>query len=112
MNYLLNIEHIGDFDVVIAGGGASGLAAAVSASELGAKVLIIEKAGVVGGNLTIGHIGPMMGDYEKNTFADKLTHLLAEGNFLSVYDFEKAKITLTNLVDRENISLFLNSSVT
>lgn len=111
MEYCKNIEKIGEFDVIIVGGGASGVAAAYSASELGAKVLIVDRASILGGNLTGGHIGPMMGDYGKNTFADKLTHLLAEGNFLSVYDFELAKIKITNLLDRENITVFLNSSI-
>lgn len=112
MKKLFSVENLGSYDVVICGGGASGIAAAYSAYEQGAKVLIIEKAGIIGGNLTIGHIGPMMGEYEKNTFADRLTKLLAEDKFLSVYDFEKAKIKLTELLDKENITIFLNSSVT
>ncbi|MDL2060194.1 FAD-dependent oxidoreductase [Mesosutterella sp. AGMB02718] len=36
-------------DVVVVGGGGSGLAAAVRAAELGAKVVLLEKNGVVGG---------------------------------------------------------------
>lgn len=111
MKKLFNVENLGQYDIVVAGGGASGICAALSASEQGAKVLIIERAGIIGGNLTIGHIGPMMGEYEKNTIADKLTKLLAKDKFLSVYDFEKAKILLTDLLNKENITTFLNSSV-
>ena len=37
-------------DVVIVGGGGAGLAAAVSASDQGASVILIEKAGFLGGN--------------------------------------------------------------
>lgn len=37
-------------DVVIVGGGGAGLAAAVAASEKGAKVILIEKTGFLGGN--------------------------------------------------------------
>jgi len=37
-------------DVIIVGGGGAGLAAAVSALESGASVILIEKAGFVGGN--------------------------------------------------------------
>lgn len=111
MEYFKSLECIGDFDVIVAGGGASGIAAAYSASKLGVKVLIIERAGVIGGNLTIGHVGPMMGDFIKNTFADELTNLLADGQFLSVYDFELAKIKLTELLDKENITIYLNTFV-
>ena len=38
-----------DADVVVVGGGASGISAAVSAAENGAKVILIEKTGVLGG---------------------------------------------------------------
>ncbi len=37
-------------DVIIVGGGGAGLAAAVSASDQGASVILIEKAGFLGGN--------------------------------------------------------------
>jgi len=111
MKYFKDLECIGEFDVVVAGGGASGIAAAYSASKLGVKVLIVERAGVIGGNLTMGHVGPMMGDYVKNTFADELTHLLADGQFLSVYDFELAKIKLTELLNKDNITIYLNTFV-
>ncbi|MDR1211310.1 MAG: FAD-dependent oxidoreductase, partial [Spirochaetaceae bacterium] len=37
-------------DVVIVGGSGAGLAAAVSATEAGAKVILIEKSGFLGGN--------------------------------------------------------------
>ena len=37
-------------DVIIVGGGGAGLAAAVSATEAGASVILVEKAGFLGGN--------------------------------------------------------------
>ncbi len=40
-------------DVVVVGGGGAGLAAAISASENGAKVLVIEKNGAVGGDTLV-----------------------------------------------------------
>lgn len=39
-----------DFDVVVVGSGAAGLAAAVSAAQAGARVLVAEAEGVVGGS--------------------------------------------------------------
>lgn len=41
------------YDVVVVGGGGAGLAAAISAAEAGAKVLILEKAGYLGGNTLV-----------------------------------------------------------
>lgn len=41
------------FDVVVAGGGGAGLAAAVRAAELGARVVLLEKEASLGGNTLI-----------------------------------------------------------
>jgi glycine/D-amino acid oxidase-like deaminating enzyme len=41
-----------EFDVVVAGSGAAGLTAALTAAHLGLSVLVIEKAGCFGGSTT------------------------------------------------------------
>ena len=41
------------FDVVVVGGGGAGLSAAVSAAELGASVLLLEKNAALGGTTGI-----------------------------------------------------------
>ena len=43
---------IREVDVLIAGGGPAGIAAALSAARNGAKTLLIEKSGFLGGNAT------------------------------------------------------------
>ncbi|MPW25655.1 flavocytochrome c [Alkalibaculum sp. M08DMB] len=43
----------GTYDVVVVGGGGAGLAAAISAAEEGSSVLIVEKAGYLGGNTLV-----------------------------------------------------------
>lgn len=45
-----------EYDVIVAGGGLSGVAAALSAARLGKKVLILEKSTVLGGLATMGLI--------------------------------------------------------
>lgn len=42
-----------DADVVVVGGGGAGLAAAISASQNGAKVIVVEKNGAVGGDTLV-----------------------------------------------------------
>jgi fumarate reductase flavoprotein subunit len=44
------VDETLDYDVVIAGAGGSGCSAALAASENGAKVLLVEKTGAIGGN--------------------------------------------------------------
>ncbi|WFR57675.1 FAD-dependent oxidoreductase [Anaerocolumna sp. AGMB13025] len=48
------------YDVVIAGGGVSGAAAAIAAGRSQADVLVIEQSGYLGGSLTGCGVGPMM----------------------------------------------------
>jgi fumarate reductase flavoprotein subunit len=42
-------------DIIIIGGGGAGMAAAVQAAEKGAKVILLEKRGAVGGNTSMAH---------------------------------------------------------
>jgi hypothetical protein len=47
-------------DLIILGGGVSGAVAAIAAARAGAKVLLIEEQGFLGGSLTAMGVGPMM----------------------------------------------------
>jgi 2-polyprenyl-6-methoxyphenol hydroxylase-like FAD-dependent oxidoreductase len=49
-----------DFDVVVMGGGVSGSVAGIAAARAGARVLVIEEQGFLGGSLTAMGVGPMM----------------------------------------------------
>ena len=49
-----------DYDVVIAGGGIAGSLAAVAAARHGARTLLVEETGQLGGSLTTCGTGPMM----------------------------------------------------
>ncbi|MDQ0253009.1 ribulose 1,5-bisphosphate synthetase/thiazole synthase [Evansella vedderi] len=47
------------FDVVVAGGGPSGITAAIASARSGAKTLLIEKYGFLGGMATNALVGPL-----------------------------------------------------
>lgn len=49
-----------EYDVVVIGGGPSGVNAAIAAAREGAKTLLVERYGYLGGMLTNGGVGPMM----------------------------------------------------
>ena len=48
---------VGDFDVIVVGGGTAGVVAAIAAARNGAKVLMIERSGCLGGMMTGGNAG-------------------------------------------------------
>ncbi len=50
----MEINFYDEYDVIVAGGGPSGCAAAISAARKGAKTLIIESSGCLGGMGTMG----------------------------------------------------------
>ena len=52
----LETPVLGEYDVIVCGGGISGLTAAVSAARLGASVLLLEKGVLLGGLATAGLI--------------------------------------------------------
>lgn len=49
-----------NYDVIVVGGGISGVMAAITAANNGAKALVIEQYGFMGGMLTAAGVGPMM----------------------------------------------------
>ena len=67
-------------DVLVAGGGPAGVCAAVSAAREGARVVIAERFGCLGGNLTLGHVSPILGKVAPGTMADEIRRLLDAGH--------------------------------
>jgi len=51
-----NVPVKDNYDVIVVGGGVAGIAAAVCASRLGSKTLLIEKSAMLGGLATLGLI--------------------------------------------------------
>ena len=52
--FILGEKELGSFDVAVAGGGIAGVCAAISAARRGAKTVLIERSGSLGGTLTEG----------------------------------------------------------
>jgi hypothetical protein len=51
-------------DIVVAGGGSAGLAAAVTAARSGAHVVLVERQGMLGGMATLAHVHSLCGLYQ------------------------------------------------
>ena len=80
-----------DCDVLVVGGGVSGISAAVSAARGGARVILCETGGVLGGTATKGLVGPFMTCYDKKGevqiirgfFEEFVDRMIAEGGAVS-----------------------------
>ena len=77
-------------DVLIVGGGPAGVCAAIAAARNGAKVLVVEQSGMLGGMATQGLVGPFMTCYDKagekmiirGLFEEIVERLVARGGAL------------------------------
>lgn len=62
----LHTPLVDDYDVIVAGGGASGLIAAVSASRAGARTLLLERANCLGGTGTTSMVAQWIGFFNRD----------------------------------------------
>ena len=109
-------------DVVVAGGGPAGVCAAVSVARMGAKTILVERFGCLGGNLTLGHVSPILGKVSPGTMADEIRRLL-NANHLDApkvmtrngpeehIDHEEAKGVLAKLCAEAGVTVLLCAPV-
>ncbi|MHB1134841.1 MAG: FAD-dependent oxidoreductase [Chloroflexota bacterium] len=79
------VPVVAEADVVVLGGGPAGLAAAVAAARSGARTVLVERFGCLGGMATAGLVGPFMTSYAgdepvvEGVFAELVERLVAAG---------------------------------
>ena len=67
-------------DVIVAGGGCAGVSAAVAAARHGAKVMLLEASGVLGGAMTNGIVTPLSStaSRDRKPFGGLIDEIIAE----------------------------------
>ncbi len=97
MKYEINITNKETYDVIVVGSGPAGIAAAITSGRNGAKTLLIESCGRVGGISTSGMMSHFTG-----RCGSKLYHEILERSAKKNY-FEQGKVT--KYIDPELLTL-------
>ncbi|GAB3596456.1 FAD-dependent oxidoreductase [Microbacterium tumbae] len=121
-----------DYDVIVCGGGPSGNMAAIAAGRAGAKTLIIEKYGFIGGMATSAWLGPIspmhFGDERviagiPEEFVERMrraggstghlrcTNPHGSGAYLGFYDREHYKWTAIQMLQEAGVDILFHSFV-
>lgn len=118
------------YDVIVVGAGPSGMVAAISASRNGAKVLLVEASGLLGGNSILSLVGPWMTFHSNSDqivkgiggeIVDRLKGLgyslghipdpIGFCDTITPVDVEGVKEVYFDYVEKENIDLLLHALV-
>lgn len=115
MEISVQARDLGEFDVIVAGGGLAGTFAAVSAAREGCKVLLVESCGCLGGMLTAGSVPCIMDEKGKGGMLQELF------DFLDLYGMRVARFGKKvdeqgrkipgRIVDSEGCKVFLDKLV-
>lgn len=113
------------YDVITAGGGWAGCAAAISAAREGAKVLLIEKSGFLGGASCNCYVNPFMPfrtkingvktDLSAGIFTEiqeRLSELGGMHKNQETYNEELLKLVLDRMTKEANVTVLFHSYVT
>lgn len=121
---------ISNYDVIVVGGGPSGFIASIAAARTGAKTLLVERYGFLGGMPTIASLGPIspfhFGDEQviegiPQQFVDrmvtvggstghlKMTNPYGSGSYVCLYDREIYKWIALQMVLEAGVKLLCHS---
>lgn len=115
--YTKSIPVEASYDVIVAGSGPSGICAAAAAARDGARTAVVERYGVLGGNLTVGNVGPVMGSVAGGTMRDELTKRLEigfndiQGRKGRVHDMNRAKRVAAEFLNEAGVEVYLQTAV-
>lgn len=113
------------YDLIVVGGGTSGIATAINVAKSGKKVLIVEKNTFLGGSMTGALVMPMMknalasGKDLSSSFAKELMDIMkkennsltfSDGNY-GWFNSEQLKITLDELCEKYSVDVYFDTTL-
>lgn len=115
------IPVVSDADVIVAGSGPAGVCAAIAAARCGAKTVIIEKDGCLGGTWTAGLLGWIIDSTGKQGLIAEIIEKLHNSNSLApnperpkttAFNPECMKLLLEELCLKDGVKIRLHTVVT
>lgn len=91
-------------DVLVCGGGPAGIAAAMMAARAGAKTLLVERYGRLGGMAVQAMVGPLMGDVRSAWVDEILAHIGGRR-----VDYEFIDLKYTDLLETAGCQILLHA---
>ncbi|MBQ2735072.1 MAG: FAD-dependent oxidoreductase [Clostridia bacterium] len=109
----------GKYDIIVCGGGPSGFAAAVSSARKGARTLLIEQGGCLGGFWTQGLLTWLIDTFDKGSLLDEVMERLernADGKkFPNISRFtadsEKTKLEFERMCKESGVDILYHTFV-
>ena len=116
-------------DVLIVGAGPAGIGAAIASARMGAKTMIVEQYGFVGGNLTVAQINPMFTFHDikgrqvvkgiaeefvsrmvENGYSEgHMTDLTFDNASMTPLDPEGSKVILLDMLEEAGVEILLHT---
>jgi hypothetical protein len=118
------MKLFGSYDVVVVGAGASGTVASIRAAREGARVLLLEGSGVLGGLVTGGRLTKPTGLINAGIFQELIDRCAALkgadptvresywGRYTGAFDAETMQRVIIELVEEAGIEILLRAQVT